>query len=365
MIVFCSLFVERKIAMEKSVDNIKIYEKIKADKNPIFIWGTGALARDVYKYCKHFNIEITGFFINEGEKMYTFENHDVYSFEELNKFGKTSVIIGHHHYKMGKEFLMNIPYVENIYFLSMVSYEMWDEVDVKELECKHCEWENVYRNLSDDFSRDCLRSFLEARLYNDSEKMFPYYNEKGYYEQDVLKLSDKEIFLDIGACVGNTIWPFVDAVSGKYKKIIALEPEKRNYEQLCLTIKERMLENIITMQTCAWKRTGIVNFCGDGELGGITEKNIDNSSELPAIAIDDLQEKITLIKINFPFSIADILDGGAALLKTEKPKLIIRTGFKESLILETCNKVKEINQEYHIFFRYTLGMPQGLTLYAI
>lgn len=351
-----------KIDMKKR----PVYQRLQMDANPIYIWGTGALARDVFKYCGYYNIEVAGFFVNSGEKQEQFERRPVYTLDEISYRDKVSVIIGHHHYKEGKAFLDTLPYVDNIYYLTEVSYGMWNEVSLDELRSEKSRWEILYNSLNDSLSKDCLRSFIESRIFDDAEKMFPYYaGTENYYTQDFLKLSDNEIFLDVGACVGNTIWTFIKAVSGKYQKVIALEPEQKNYKLLCASVIDKGYDNIVTKQLCAWKQSGVVKFQGDGELGGIADKNFENSYELPAVAIDDLREKFSLIKINFPFSVSDILEGATVLLQSEKPKLVVRVGFKEKLILETYKKIKEINPKYQFYFRYTLGMPEGLTLYAV
>ena len=78
-----------------------------------------------------------------------------------------------------------------------------------------------------------------------------------------------------------------------------------------------------------------------------------------------MEEAISLIKINFAFSVSEVLDGGKNLLKKKKPKLIIRAGFDENVLLETYLLIKKLNPQYKIYLRYTVGIPQGLTLFAV
>lgn len=354
---------ERKIIMETK----ELYKRIQEDNNPIFIWGTGALARDIYKYCENFNIKIEAFFVNDGKLLEEFEGHRVFSLEEVvHNYQKISVIIGHHHYESGIRFLDEIKNIEKIYTIPVVSYEMWDDISLEELHYNKDRWEGIYKQLEDDMSRKCLAAYLKARIQNDAREMFGCYDEtKNYYTQDFLELSGSEIFLDIGACLGEAIWSFISAVSGKYKKIIALEPETKNYEKLDKMIKQKNCGDIELKKVCAWKEAGKVQFQGDGELGGITDDEDNGSYERQAVAIDCFEEKFSLIKINFPYSVSEVLEGGDKLLKYQKPKLIIRIGFNEKLVLDTFEKIKEINNKYHIYFRYTLGMPEGLTLYAV
>jgi hypothetical protein len=88
-----------------------------------------------------------------------------------------------------------------------------------------------------------------------------------------------------------------------------------------------------------------------------------------AVTIDTLCREldcdISLVKINFPYSVTEVLFGGKELFLRRKPQLIIRIGFDENVLVDTCMAVRKINPDYKLYFRYTLGFPQGLTLFAI
>ena len=227
--------------------------------------------------------------------------------------------------------------------------------------------------LEDEKSKKCLKSYFESRVYDKPEYIFPYI-DKGitYFMNDVFQLSEEETFLDIGACYGKAIWSFLQAVNYNYSYIIALEPEEENFFLLQKKIEENEVKNIIAKQVCAYSKCGTVHFEGDREQGGIkTSISASNYKTYPAITIDSLCEElpiekmISIIKINFAFSVSEVLAGGKHLLKKRKPKLIIRAGFNENVLLETYLYIKNVNPQYKIYLRYTVGIPQGLTLFAI
>ena len=78
-----------------------------------------------------------------------------------------------------------------------------------------------------------------------------------------------------------------------------------------------------------------------------------------------LETPVSIVKINFPFSVIEVLEGMTNLIDTEKPKLIIRIGFDEKVMRAVIFKLREMRGDYKLFFRYTIGIPQGLTLFAV
>ena len=109
-----------KIVLSKSI--IPQFILMKEERNPIFIWGVGALARNVYNYCMKFDINVGGFFVNvSGNLNSMISNIPVYDIEKLvEQYSRFSVVIGHANYAEGIEFLKGIDNVEKIYCLKIM-----------------------------------------------------------------------------------------------------------------------------------------------------------------------------------------------------------------------------------------------------
>ena len=60
-----------------------------------------------------------------------------------------------------------------------------------------------------------------------------------YFDPEVITFAKNEVFLDLGAYIGDTVEAFAKHVNGEYQKIVALEPDKANYEQLCKAAENR------------------------------------------------------------------------------------------------------------------------------
>ena len=356
-------------------DNVvPMQNRLLCNREPIFIWGTGALARNVYQYCKYYGIRLNGCFVNICNlENRCFEDLPVYLISEvIEQYNSFNVIIGHSEYADGIEYLKKIENVKEVFCITNICCKVWNNISPDFIKENGSNLNECYDSLGDIWSKKCLESYFNSRINDNAEYMFPYY-KKGidYYHNDIVHLTNSETLLDIGACVGDAIWPFVKEVNNKYNAIIALEPEEENYEILKENIRSHGIENIVLKKVCAYDRDGYAKFVGDKEQGGIVLNTNSEYTLYPTVKIDSLQQdtdaakNISIIKINFPFSVPEILKGASNLLKNRKPKIIIRIGFNENVLVQTYLTIKEINPSYKFFLRYSIGIPQGLTMFAI
>lgn len=78
-----------------------------------------------------------------------------------------------------------------------------------------------------------------------------------------------------------------------------------------------------------------------------------------------VEHEVSIIKINFLYAVTEILFGACSVLQKRKPRLVIRVGFDEKVLLDVYRTIKKMNPQYKIYFRYTIGIPEGLTLFAV
>ena len=360
----------KNLHIEKNI--VPLYQMIQKDIYPIYIWGVGALANHAHAYCDKFDIKVSGFFVNTVVNEKEFQGLPVFELNELIKNHQHfSVIIGHSNYEKGLHDLDGIQNVENVYCISALCYSIYHLITEEFIKEKSEIINHMFEELEDDLSKGCLQSYFETRINDNSKYMFPYYKQgNAYYLNDIFELGDKELLLDIGAFVGNMIWPFVESTHGKYKGIIAVEPDEENFTQLQENVEKRRVDKVILRKECIYNRKGYVNFNGEQEYGGIFDQE-DGGKLCLATTIDSLctelgvEQDVSIIKINFPYAVSEILEGGKFILQKTKPKIIIRAGFDENVLLSAYEIIKKTNPEYKIYLRYTIGMPQGLTLFAI
>ncbi len=359
-----------KIRVEEDITPMHI--KIRQDSNPIFIWGCGALAIQVYEFCRKYEIGVTGSFVNIKVSQNCLDDLPVYDLKDLIcQYPKFSVIVGIADYVYAQDYLKKIENIENVYCLSSVCCGVTDLITYDYMEDNKQTINALYHALADEKSKACLIAYFESRINDRAEYMFPYYDKgTSYYRNDVFKLGADETLLDCGACVGDAIWSFIDEVEGTYQSVLAMEPDKDNYAVLLKETQRRNLNNIIIKKVCAYNENTYVLFGGKMQRGEVD--NTNSEYELyEAVAIDDLCEElgmiedISIVKINFLSAVPEILEGARKLLLDRKPRLVIRAAYSEDELLKIYSSIKNINPTYQIYLRYTLGVPQGLTLMAV
>jgi hypothetical protein len=229
------------------------------------------MAKNVYKYCKHYGINIEGWFVNVASNETMVEGKQVLSMEELTEsYSEFSVIIGHANYEEGIKFLKTVKECKNIYCLPCACYGVYDRITDDFMSKRKTEIDMIYSLCGDELSKKSLASYFEARRNEKSECMFPFYRKgTDYFNNDCINLSENETLLDVGACIGKAVWQFSDAVNGNYHKIIAIEPDEKDFEILQNEIEKRKLKKVITKQACVYDYDGKVKFSGEGEYGGI------------------------------------------------------------------------------------------------
>lgn len=225
------------------------------------------------------------------------------------------------------------------------------------------ELEKVYDLLSDDKSRKTLEGFLNCVRSGN-----PTYLEKinddsinKMLNPSILKYTDQEIFADIGAFTGDTLFQFLKFTDRKYKKIIGFELDPSNYNILCQRIANE--KNIILKNAAVGMASQKVKF-----TSGLSESCIVSETgncEVNMVSLNDVPEMsdATIIKISTNGTEFSVLQGAEKLIKKNVPKLAVYVGGQ--LLWEIPQYLKKIVPEYQLYLRhYGIGL-QALACYAV
>jgi len=90
----------------------------------------------------------------------------------------------------------------------------------------------VCESLADDFSRDVYIQLIKSRTLNSEVPESVVNNEQYFLLPQFLERSEKEVFVDLGAYVGDSIEQYINKKSGAFGKIYAFEPDTINFSAL-------------------------------------------------------------------------------------------------------------------------------------
>jgi hypothetical protein len=90
----------------------------------------------------------------------------------------------------------------------------------------------VYNTLEDDISKDVYIHLIQSRILNSTIIESFVSNEQYFLLPQFLERSEQEVFVDLGAYVGDSLEQYINKKSGVFGKIYAFEPDTLNFSAL-------------------------------------------------------------------------------------------------------------------------------------
>ena len=170
-------------------------------------------------------------------------------------------------------------------------------------------------------------------------------------------VAEKQYLLDI-------IDEFLHFTGGKYREIVALEPDNKTYGKL--------IQHTARMQNTRCFCMGIwsenTDLCFDGSLGRGSSVRKDGKSAVPVTTIDTLFRKrpLTYLKIDAEGAEAEALAGGETVIRRDKPRMNMALYHRSEDIFRLPLMLKSIRPDYRLYIRQHPHIPAwDLNLYAI
>lgn len=228
-------------------------------------------------------------------------------------------------------------------------------------------FQDFYQDLEDYRSKIILYAILNNwycydfhTLHSIMESIYPH-----YFDLDILPSCKNEIFVDLGAYIGDTIDEFL-AVYGKdsFDRIYAYEMSEESVG--ILSKKTIDNPNIIV------KNQAVSDMVGKGSvslnLESASANVLQEGEDISVTTLDqDIKERISMIKMDIEGSERKAILGAKKHICEEKPKMMVSVYHGFSDILEIWKLLKEVNSDYKFYLRYYGGpiFPTEIVLYAI
>lgn len=158
------------------------------------------------------------------------------------------------------------------------------------------------------------------------------------YEEPPVTAKEGDVVIDCGACIGLATLFFAQKV-GKNGTVVAIEPEKTNFNFLIKTVDNNKdkFPNILPLNCAIYKKdSNLTLFLSKLNIGShtiysnnkIEKKLTTNLEEIKAMKIDTIVKnlklkKVDIIKIDIEGAEIDALLGAESTISFLKPKLII------------------------------------------
>ena len=338
-----------KLAVTPMIDNLK-----RTDK-PILLYGMGNGADMIIKVLESYDISYEDTFASDGfVRGHSFHGKRVLSFSEAKeKYGDFVIIVTFAvHDDKTMNFISDLSDNYELYAptVSVVdggpfTYEFFMENEAN--------FKKAYDILCDEKSKEDYLDILRFKLSGDVKYLLKAHSEKMKLYDDVLPLSDDESIVDLGAYDGDTIREFLSVTDGKYRKIIALEPDEKNFRKL--ERKTEDLPNLTRLNLGAWDKEETLFFAKkSGRNSRLEETGIPvNFNSVDNIVTDE----VTFIKMDIEGAELKALEGAKETVAKYKPKLYVCAYHRNEDMFALPFKIKELFDGYKIYFRQHPYIP--------
>lgn len=341
------------------------WEFLKDTPLPIFIYGMGDGALKILKIFEEKHIACAGFFASdEFVRGHSFEGHLVHKLSEIEKNVSEFVIVLA--FACGYDSL-----IEKIREISLRHTVIAPDVPVigeglftKEYLKQNADsFKAVFDMLGDDKSKEVLNKTIEFKITGKINTICDISTPSSEAFDNILKLSDDEDFVDLGAYNGDTVEEFVTTVKGKYSSITALEPDRRNYKKLSKNCEG--LHGTSLINCAGWSEDTILTFSDSaGRQAMLSKKGVD----IEARSVDSITDgrRVSFIKYDVEGAERQALIGSMQTIKKYKPKLKVALYHRNEDIFSLPLFIKDINKDYKLFLRKLPYIPAWeINLYCI
>lgn len=294
---------------------------LRETKLPIFIYGMGDGCLKLLSILNKHSIPCAGIFASdEFVRDKVFEGHRIHKLSEIEETVPEFIILlafgAGYPELMGKIdgisrrhrlIIPDMPVVGDGLFTKEYMIEHFNELD------------KVYSLLADDISRRTYLSIIEYKITGELRALKASQTKPDEVYR-LLDLGKNEIYADLGAYTGDTITQFLAHTGGSFGRIIAMEPNPRNFRKLSQSVQG--LENIGLINAAAGAQDGSITMQKGGGrmiravLGG-------KSVVIPQLRLDSVLEgsPCTYIKYDVEGAEAEAIKGSEETILRFKPKL--------------------------------------------
>lgn len=329
-----------------------VWDTLKNSDKPIVLYGMGNGADKILERFAAKGIPCAGVFASDGfVRGHSFHGMQVKTYAQIeSEYDDFIVVLA---FATQREEVL-----KHIFHIAETHMVLAPDVPVagitlfsKAFYCLHeKEFEKAYSLLIDDASRDTYERIINFKISGDIHLLKPFYEKKKVYS-DLLCLHEETI-VDLGAYDGDTAREFA-AADENYQKIIALEPDEKNYKKLlkkCEHMRDLEVHNL-----GAWNKEDTAFFGAESSRNSAVSVK---GEPVRLTSVDALiHEPITLLKMDIEGSELKAIEGAANTIRTFRPKLYICAYHRSEDMFAIPLKIHEICPDYRFYFCHHPYIP--------
>lgn len=236
------------------------------------------------------------------------------------------------------------------------------------LESSHEIW-RTFGIFADDESRRQFVAHVEFRLTANYAALPPK-SQPAYFPRDLIaELPADCTFVDCGAYDGDTIRQFLSHQHGRFGKVVAFEPDRRNYENLSAYVRSLAVEVSSRIQLyhgAIGDHSGEIAFNETGDMSAAVSP--EGSGRVALFALDDVlppNPATTYIKLDVEGFEPEALAGAQRLLKAERPILAVSVYHRPEDLWKIPLSLHDLDLGYSLVLRTEGDDGMDVVCYAV
>lgn len=341
-----------------------VWDSLKNSGKPVVLYGMGDGADKVLKAFEKYNIKPAGVMASDefvrGQSFHGFKVKKLSECEsELGEFNIALCFAS-----QLPDVLDTIKLVAERHSILVPSVPVFGEILFDDEFIDKYE-ENInfaYTLLADEQSKSVYKNILSFYRTGELPLLDEITTDKDEAFNNILRLGGSEVYVDLGAYNGDTIDEFLSYTKG-YRKIIALEPNAKNFEKLKIHCAD--MEKTELWQLGAYSSNTVLEF---NNKAGRNSAIADSGVKTRVVTVDTILcgTAASYIKADVEGADFDTLLGMKNTLKNCKPKLSFSAYHRFEDIFKLPILIDQLNPDYKIYLRHHPYIPAWDTnLYCV
>lgn len=341
--------------MTEKITEIPLWDYLKKADKPIILYGMGNGADMIIEVLDSLGLSFSDVFASDGfVRGHFFHGKKVLTFAEIKDKYEDFIILMtfavHDRATLDKVREMSENYELYSPTVPVAGKGLFTLDFIKENDAL---FDKAYSLLADERSKKDFINVLNFKISGKVKYLFDAEYEKMLLYEDILQLNEDETIVDLGAYDGDTIREFLSVTNGSYKKLIAFEPDEKNFRKL--TAKTEALENIERYNLGAWDKRETLFF---QKKKGRNSHQAENGIPVEFDSVDNIvNEKVTLIKMDIEGAELKALEGAKRTITQHRPKLYVCAYHRNEDMFTLPIKINGLCSEYKIYFRHHPYIP--------
>lgn len=346
---------KRQAYQELLEQNRQYIERLKAETDKLVIFGAGNTSKLYQKCFEAEGLAIAGFLDNDPDKIgKCFMGGDITPADQVKEtYGADALVVIATTSDRTYRVLAGQMRELGMHFCGVDEY-VFSQHSPELVEC--------FDSFADADSQALYANLIAWRIRHQKPELPCPYEEAYFSKPAFLELSRTEVFVDIGAYVGDTIERYLMTHQGLFGKIYAFEPDPQNFTAIQYRAERLRKEwglqkdrlQILPYGVGKENRTMAIKHAGDGLESRLVESRDSDAEEVTrVVALDTYfrEQSVSFLKADIESFEYDMLLGGENVIRRDVPKLAICIYHHATDMFRTMLWLKQLDLGY----RFRLG----------